>query len=112
MNTTFTTLKGAKVGLELVGTEIMVFVNGSNIGKMNTIQDHPMNGRVIRVFGFDGMIGIPPAADADVVAIDRAKGQAIAAAYAASDEGRLHAQMARHESHDDDGLDRAERVWG
>ncbi len=111
MQVQYTTEKGAKIELVLVGTEVNVSVNGAAYGRLQCEQDHPQNGFVLRVYGKPGMIGVPVAAKADVKALIAEHGRRVGEAYMATEEGRFGATMMIHERNDDDGADRAERVW-
>lgn len=111
MQVCYTTEKGAQIGLVLVGTKVDVSVNGQNYGRLHTDQDHPQNGYVLRVFGKPGMVGVPAKAAAEVRALIAEQGARIAAEYAKTEEGKFATAMMIHERNDDDGADRAERVW-
>lgn len=111
MQVSYTTEKGAKIEITLVGTDVSVSVNGAAYGQLNREQDHPENGYVLRISGKPGMIGVPASALAAVKTLIAEKGRRVAEAYMATEEGRFGAAMMVHERNDDDGADRAERVW-
>ena len=111
MQVKYTTEKGAKISLVLVGTKVDVSVNGQEYGRLHTDQDHPQNGYVLRVVGKAGMIGVTENATAEVKALIAEQGARIAGEYAKTEEAKFGAAMMIHERNDDDGADRSERVW-